>query len=81
MNFSAVPFFVIGTQRIATVHARLAELYTQSMPLRIYPTPFEAPRIVEAVQWHRYSDKHPATVWLRSSMLELGAQFERTSPE
>jgi DNA-binding transcriptional LysR family regulator len=79
MNFSTVPFYVIGTQRIATVHARLAKLYSQSMPLRIYPAPFEAPRVVEVVQWHRYSDKHPATVWLRSLMREHGAQFTRSS--
>jgi LysR family nod box-dependent transcriptional activator len=65
----------VGTNRIATVHARMAKIYAKLFPLRIVPTPFEIPRIVEFIQWHRYSDKHPVTVWLRDLMVEVGCSL------
>ena len=75
MNFTLVPHYVVGTNRIATVHARMAKIYAKLFPLRIVPTPFEIPRIVEFIQWHRYSDKHPVTVWLRDLMVEVGCSL------
>ena len=64
ISFSAVPQYVVGTQRIATVHRRLAEFYCRHLPLRILPCPFEMPTLVESVQWHRYFDKDPGRAWL-----------------
>src|SRR6476620_3135545 len=32
--FTLVPRLVVGTQRIATVHARLAELYARTLPIQ-----------------------------------------------
>jgi len=72
MNFTLVPHYVVGTNRIATVHARMAEMYARYLPIKIVPLPFDTPRIVECVQWHRYNDRHPATVWLRELILEAG---------
>jgi len=72
MNFTLIPYYVSETDRLATVHARLAEMYCRFLPLRIIPVPVEIPRIVEAVQWHRYNDKHPASLWLREFIVEVG---------
>jgi DNA-binding transcriptional LysR family regulator len=65
MNFNSLPQYVVGTQRVGTVHHRLADYYCRYLPLRIVPCPFELPPIVEAVQWHKYFDQDPGLAWLR----------------
>jgi len=76
MNFLAIPYHVVGTDRLATVHARSAEMYARALPLRIFPLPFEVPPIDVAFQWHRYNDGNPTMIWLRSLMLEYGREFD-----
>jgi LysR family transcriptional regulator, nod-box dependent transcriptional activator len=74
MNFLAIPFHIVGTDRLATVHARSAEIYARALPVRIFPLPFAMPPIPVALQWHRYKQGNPAIVWLRSLMLEIGKE-------
>ena len=78
MNFLAIPFHVIGTDRLATVHARSAEIYARALPERILPLPFDMPPITVALQWHKYNDGHPTMIWLRSLILEIGKEFDAT---
>jgi len=78
MNFLAIPFHVIGTDRLATVHARSAEIYARELPVRILPLPFDMPPITVALQWHKYNDGHPTMIWLRSLILEIGKEFDAT---
>jgi len=75
MNFLAIPYHVVGTDRLATVHARLAEIYARALPIRVLPLPFEVPPIAVALQWHKYNDGHPTMTWLRSLILEIGKEF------
>lgn len=71
MNFNSVPQYVIGTQRVATIHRRLAEYYCRHLPLRVLPCPFELPVIEESVQWHKYFDKDPGRAWLCGVLKEV----------
>jgi LysR family transcriptional regulator, nod-box dependent transcriptional activator len=54
MNFSSVFSCLVGTQRVATIHKRLARYYEQYLPIRLFDVPFEVPRLAEAMQWHRH---------------------------
>ncbi|MCF8710057.1 hypothetical protein L3X40_19585, partial [Rhizorhapis sp. SPR117] len=75
--YSAVyTFHVVNTDRLATVHTRLAEIYARGLPLRIYPLPFEVPSIEVALQWHSYNDTHPTMIWLRQLMLEVSKEHD-----
>lgn len=76
MNFLAIPYHVVGTDRLATVHARLAEIYAKTLPIRILELPFEVPPISVALQWHKYNDGNPTITWLRSLMVEIGREFD-----
>jgi LysR family nod box-dependent transcriptional activator len=76
MNFALLPRYVVGTERLATMHARLARNYAQLLPLRIHPLPFDMPPIVEALQWNRFSDRHPALIWLRGVISEVAAGLD-----
>lgn len=71
---------VVGTDRIATVQARLAREAVKTLPLRILPAPFEIPKMVQAMQWHRYRTQDPGIVWLRDRLLEAARQIGRTTP-
>lgn len=71
--FTLVPAMVVGTNRIATMHTRLARLYAQYLPLRLVPFPISIPTLTETLQWHRYQDLDPGCLWLRGIIRETAA--------
>lgn len=68
-SFGLLPQLVLGTQRAATLHTRMALLAARQWPLRLVPLAFDAPRLVETLQWHRYRERDPANQWLRSKII------------
>lgn len=69
-TFSSVPPFLIGTERIATMHRRLAERWIHYLPLTILPLPWEAPPLNIAMQWNRFQQHDPGLTWLRNLVIE-----------
>lgn len=70
-SYSTVPFLIVGTQRIALMHHRLAEAFAQMMPLKLVKPPVEIPQIHETLQWHVYNDSDECLIWLRAQFIEL----------
>jgi len=70
-DFNTLAQLVIGTQRIATMHSRLARLYARNLPLRILPPPVELPAMQEYMSWHRSLDRDPMLRWLREKLTEM----------
>jgi LysR family nod box-dependent transcriptional activator len=64
MNFTSVPQLLVGTPRIALMHRRLAISVAKSLPIKLLKAPFEMPKLVEVIQWHRYRDADPGRKWL-----------------
>ena len=64
-SFTSLPFLVVGTELIATVHARLAHCLKASLPIAILPLPLPMPPLKQAMQWHKYRSQDPGLVWLR----------------
>ena len=79
-NFSSLPLLVVGTERIATMHRRLAEHFAQHLPLRLLATPFEMPPVVEVMSWPRYLDRDPAHLWVREALLACAAGLAPGAP-
>lgn len=69
-SFHLVPALLVGTERIATLPARLARRYCQMLPLRMVTPLFEIPRMVEVLQWHASRERDPAHRWLRDIIIE-----------
>jgi DNA-binding transcriptional LysR family regulator len=67
-SFASLPDLVAGTERLATVHARIASRAAQYLPLRILELPFKIPAMRQSLQWHAYRSGDPAIVWLRQTM-------------
>lgn len=70
-DFNTLAQLVVGTQRIATMHTRLARLYIERWPLRMLPTPVRVPTIQEHLVWHRSMDRDPMLRWLRAQILDI----------
>lgn len=70
-DFNTLPQLVIGTQRVATMHSRLAQLYVRNQPLRILPTPVTLPTMLEYMSWHRSLDRDPLLAWLRDTLVDM----------
>jgi LysR family nod box-dependent transcriptional activator len=74
-SFSAVPHFLVETDRIAVMHERLAKEYAKVMPLKLLSPPIDMPSLNQAMQWHTYRDKDPASIWFRGQLAQISAGF------
>lgn len=68
-SFSMIPQLLVGTERIATMHRRLAQYFAKIMPLRIVKLPVPLPAFTEAIQWPALHNTDPASIWLRGIVL------------
>lgn len=73
-NLSSPPMLVIGTNRLATVHTRLARRYARHLPIRLMPPPVAFPKLMMVMQWHRYKSHDPGLMWLRRLIGEVAAE-------
>ena len=77
-SFSAVPDFIVGTKRIATMHRRLAmKAGAKGYALKLLPVPIDIPDIKEVVQWHRSNSDDTALRWV---VAQIRAHAEATVP-
>lgn len=74
-SFSNLPHLIPGTDRIATVHKRLAMLTAKQNGLVIHPLPFLTLRFQQMIQWHAYRDLDPGIMWLRSVFEEAATRL------
>ncbi|MFT4077601.1 MAG: LysR family transcriptional regulator [Asticcacaulis sp.] len=63
-SFTSVPRLIAGTNRIATVHRRMAQKAAETMPLRLYDVPAEMPKVTQVVQWHASASDDQALMWV-----------------
>lgn len=63
-SFAALPGAVVGTDRVATMHRRHAELFARIYPIQLHPLPIESPTVREVMQWHKLRENDPGLRWL-----------------
>ncbi|SFJ53278.1 DNA-binding transcriptional regulator, LysR family [Sphingomonas sp. NFR04] len=67
-SFTLVPWLLPGTQRIALVHARLARLFMDKLPLAMAPPPFPLPKMREMIQFNRTRALDAGLIWFRDGL-------------
>ncbi len=72
-SFAVLPFLVVGTELVATVHGRLARRVQAALPILLLPVPMPMPPMQQAMQWHKYRSLDPGVVWLRQ-LLQQAAE-------
>ncbi|SHE71675.1 LysR family transcriptional regulator [Marinomonas polaris] len=77
-SFASLPALVIGSENIATIHARLARKMAKVWPLKILPLPFDIPPMKQCVQWHQYRNNDEGLIWLidtlKSAAINMDAE-------
>jgi LysR family transcriptional regulator, nod-box dependent transcriptional activator len=73
-SFLSLAGLVIGSNRIATMHRRLATRMAAYLPLTLREVPMDIPPIREAIQWHISSGNDPAIRWVVERII-AGAQM------
>jgi hypothetical protein len=68
-NFLTVPGLVAGSDRIALVQQRLADLIPTTLGVRALACPFDAAPLVEAMWWHPVYDRDPEHRFLRDLLV------------
>jgi DNA-binding transcriptional LysR family regulator len=72
-TLSALPSMVVGTDRIATVHRRIAQRAQATLPVKLWEPPPRIPRLVQMLQWHKHRSNDPAISWMREKILAAAA--------
>jgi LysR family nod box-dependent transcriptional activator len=62
------PWYVVGTDRIATIPLSLARRFVAVLPLRVLALPVPLPAMDVVVQWRRGATGDEALGWLRMQM-------------
>lgn len=75
-SFVTLPPMVVGTERVATVHQRVAHRMVKAWPLEIRPAPVPFDRMEESMQWHKFRSKDPGLVWLRGLMKQAALKID-----
>ncbi len=76
-SFNALPYLVVGTTRIATMHTRLAMLYSKQLPLRLMKPPVDIPALKMVLQWHAINEDDPAHAWMREQIAAMARDHLR----
>lgn len=74
-SFTSLPYLVVGTDRIATVHGLIARQALKHLPIESHPLPFPWTRLDEVMQWHGHRSRDPGLVWLRGIFEEAAAMM------
>ena len=72
-SMSALPALVVGTDRIATVHRRIAERAQERLPIKLWEPPPRIPHLVQMLQWHKHRTNDPAIAWIRDKIITAAA--------
>jgi DNA-binding transcriptional LysR family regulator len=62
-HFSAVPWLLLNTQRIAVMQERLARQFLGVLPLKMAPMPFDFPMMRIMAQYHSARGNDQGLKW------------------
>jgi DNA-binding transcriptional LysR family regulator len=68
-SFGTIPQLIVNTDRVATVHGRLAERARAQLPIAVLKLPFRLPKMKQTLQWHKYRAQDSGLIWLRALIL------------
>ncbi|HWU04582.1 MAG TPA: LysR substrate-binding domain-containing protein [Novosphingobium sp.] len=77
--FTMVPRLLVGTDRLAIMHERLAQVMAQEAAIAMAPLPFDFPVMREVLQFHRTRDADEGLRWL-IELLKTFARYGALAP-
>lgn len=80
-DFLAAPFLVVHSDLITVLSSRVAEQFTEMLPLTTRRPPFDLDGFDTEMLWHARSDEMPLLQWLRSIISEEAGRLRERSDE
>ncbi len=77
-SFTSVATALIGTNRLALMHERLAIAQARYLPLAYGPIPFEFPKFEEMLQFHSTRGRDAGLIWLRGIIGSIAASVSES---
>ncbi len=71
-SHALVPYFLVGSDRIATIHRKQAEIFARQFPLKVLELPIEIPPLTEMFQWHKANEDDAVLRFVRERLTALG---------
>jgi DNA-binding transcriptional LysR family regulator len=76
-SFISPAYLLAGTDRIATMHRRLAIEASRSLPIVLRDVPVAVPTMEQAIQWHKHRTSDPGLTWLRGLLKAAVAAMDK----
>ena len=73
-SFLALPQFIAGTDRLGLIQSGLASMAIGA-GVRLYPPPFDATPVLNALWWHPVHTRDPEHAWMRDLFVEAGREL------
>lgn len=70
-TMASLPQLVVGTDRLATVHRRVAIQARTHLPINIFDPPIQLPTLTEMLQWNRARETDTGLRWFRDLCLQI----------
>ncbi|BEV14028.1 LysR family transcriptional regulator [Herbaspirillum sp. DW155] len=75
-SFASCMALLPGTDRIATVHSRLARKLAPHFPVVLKESPLPLAEMHQMLQWHRYRTNDPGIEWLRRVFMDSAREMD-----
>jgi DNA-binding transcriptional LysR family regulator len=72
--FTVLPWLLVGTERLAVLHERLARQVVAQFPLALAEVPFAFPVMREMIQYHKTRESDAGLAWLRAQLKDQVAR-------
>lgn len=73
-TFEGLPGVVVGTDLIAPMQRRLAEIAQRAYPIRILPHPAQVPQLEAVLQWPSFREQDSGNRWLRELIMHTAEE-------
>ncbi|QIG39171.1 LysR family transcriptional regulator [Microbacterium sp. 4R-513] len=73
-SFLALPHFIAGTDRLGLIQSSLTDYASSVSGIRVFPPPFDATPVVNALWWHPVHGRDPEHTWMRGLFAQAAAQ-------
>lgn len=74
-SFLALPFLLAGTRLIALIQERLGKKLAEAAEVKLFEPPIPLTSFTLKMVWHPSRNSDSALLWLRRTMLEVGASI------
>lgn len=73
-SFETLPSVVVGTDLIAPMQRRLAEIAQRTHPIRIVAHPAKVPPLIAVLQWPSFREEESGNRWIRELIMQTALE-------